>query len=416
MGETVSGLEHDTFVLLRSQFRAEARASYVAAAGTVVVALALREPWGVVLGVLIAVMAVVRTLAFGPLDRGDVERAMWWKACGTWGVAVGVVAIEPAALPIMMLNVVGPLVTGSLYLASSQLRRLTLGGVAITVVLGVLADVSGGVGFDERTPHWLLQSIIVLFLVMHVVMMIVSVGTANRMGRDTLEAVVSAGEALVESEAELRASRRRVITAGDDERIRIERDLHDGAQQRLVALTVQLQLAEQLARGGSPPDADQLAAFCGDCREAIDELRDLARGIYPPVLVERGLGDALRSAGQRSPIPVTVDVDEDVELDRNDAAAIYFICLEALQNAAKHAPGSTAAVSVRRSDADGCVVEVVDDGPGFDVDAVGPSRGLLNMADRSGALGAELTVEATPGSGTRVTVLLPVERPATLGR
>jgi signal transduction histidine kinase len=222
-----------------------------------------------------------------------------------------------------------------------------------------------------------------------------------------LSAVAETNRALLETDIELRASRRRVIAAGDGERVRIERDIHDGAQQRLVALAVQLQLASQLARNGTPVTPEQLDAMHVDSREALEELRALARGIYPSVLTERGLEDALRSAAARPTVPVTVHIDEGIDLPRNDAAAVYFICLEAMQNAAKHAPDSSARLSVRRSDDGGYVVAVVDDGPGFDTSSTLHSRGLLNMADRAGALGGELTVESEPGTGTCVTVTLP---------
>jgi signal transduction histidine kinase len=188
--------------------------------------------------------------------------------------------------------------------------------------------------------------------------------------------------------------------------VRIERNIHDGAQQRLVAIAVQLQLAQQLTQQGTPLSPDDLGALHAETRDAVDELRELARGVYPSVLTERGLVEALRSIGERSAIPVTVIADPVVELPREDAAGLYFVCLEALQNAAKHAPDASARLEVQRIE-DEVVTTITDDGAGFDPDAVSNSRGMLNMADRAGALGGALSIDSAPGEGTRVTVRLP---------
>ncbi len=407
MGTPGGALEHETFSELRAQCRAEQRASWVAAVGVAVLAIAFGEPWGFPLAALIVAMTFVRDRAFAPLDRGDVAKAMVWRAAGMWGVAIGVTAAIPDALPIMVLNLFGPLVTGALYLDTGQLRRLTLAGVAVAIVLGALGFRSEGTGIEDAVPEWIFQVVMIVYLVAHVVMMIVAVGSSNRVRLDTLAAVAASNRALVETDAELRASRRRVIAAGDDARIRIERDIHDGAQQRLVALAVQLQLAAQLGRNGTPIDPDQLDAMHAESREAIDELRELARGIYPSVLTERGLHDALRSVARRSPNAVEITYDPAVELSADDAAAVYFICLEALQNIAKHAgPDTSAQVSLRVCDGE-LIVTVVDDGPGFDPTASARSRGLLNMADRASALGGELLVDSSPGGGTRISMVLP---------
>ena len=400
-------LEHESLSELRGQFRAEQIGSWIAATGVLILAFAYSEPWGLALAAGVGVMAIVRLPSFAAIDRNDVVAAVWWDAAGTWGIAIVVAGVIPDALPIMVLNLVGPLVTGALYLDARQLRRLTVAGVVVAIVLGALGFRSEGTGIEDRIPEWLFQVILIVYLVMHVIVMIVSAGSANRVRLNTLSAVAETNRALLDADIELRASRRRVIAAGDGERVRIERDIHDGAQQRLVALAVQLQLASQLARNGTPVTPEQLDAMHVDSREALEELRALARGIYPSVLTERGLEDALRSAAARPTVPVTVHIDEGIDLPRNDAAAVYFICLEAMQNAAKHAPDSSARLSVRRSDDGGYVVAVVDDGPGFDTSSTLHSRGLLNMADRAGALGGELTVESEPGTGTCVTVRLP---------
>jgi signal transduction histidine kinase len=199
---------------------------------------------------------------------------------------------------------------------------------------------------------------------------------------------------------DLRASRSRLVAAADAERRRIERNLHDGAQQHLVAMAVSLRLARDLVREDPDASAEILEQLGGDVRDTIQQLRDLAHGIYPPLLVDLGLSEALRAAAQRSPLPVAVDVavgrfPSEVE------AAVYFCCLEALQNAAKHAPEASVEVRLWENDAT-LHFEVADDGPGFDAGATRMGHGFQNMADRLGAIGGRVTWTSAPGRGTRV--------------
>jgi signal transduction histidine kinase len=209
--------------------------------------------------------------------------------------------------------------------------------------------------------------------------------------------------------AELRASRSRLVSAADAERRRIERDIHDGAQQHLAALAVNLGLARQLLADETEDRStvvDLLAEMTGDVRETIAQVRDLAHGIYPPLLRQAGLPDALRAAAQRSAVPVTVEADGIGRRIPEVEAALYFCALEALQNVAKHAPG--AAATVRLGDtADGLVLEVLDDGPGLAPAAVGAGQGIQNMTDRLGAVGGTLRWESPPGGGTLLRAVVP---------
>jgi signal transduction histidine kinase len=213
---------------------------------------------------------------------------------------------------------------------------------------------------------------------------------------------------LEQRNAELQASRLRIVSASDQARRSIERNLHDGAQQHLVALAVKLSLARQIVDDGNtasvPGLLDELRA---DVQATIAELRELAHGIYPPLLRDRGLGEALRAAAARSPLACSVDVDLPARYPEEAEAAAYFCCLEALQNAGKHA-GATAEVTVRVG-GDGTVLwfEVADDGVGFDSARARSGHGFLNMRDRLGAIGGRLSVESTPGHGTRVSARIP---------
>ncbi|MEP6625807.1 MAG: histidine kinase [Acidimicrobiia bacterium] len=211
---------------------------------------------------------------------------------------------------------------------------------------------------------------------------------------------------------ELRRSRARIVEATDLERRRIERDLHDGAQQHLVALAVSTRLARQLA--DSDPDAtkgmlDQIAA---DLQDAVQELRNLAHGIYPPLLMDRGLPDALRAAGNRAALPTSVEIDDIGRYPQQVEAAIYFCCLEALQNAGKHA-GADATITIRLSEEQGALVfDVTDTGAGFDPSSgAAQGHGFVNMADRVGAFGGSVRIDSATTRGTSVIGRVPLPEP-----
>ena len=208
---------------------------------------------------------------------------------------------------------------------------------------------------------------------------------------------------------ELRASRTRVVAAGDAERRRIERDLHDGAQQHLVALAVTVRLARQIAETDPEQTKAMLDELGGSLQEAVQELRNLAHGIYPPVLMDRGLPAALEAAAGRAALPTDVHAEGIERFAQQTEAAVYFCCLEALQNAGKHAgEGATAIVTVRR-DPEGLVFEVADTGAGFDMaSGAAKGHGFVNMSDRIGAIGGKLRVESAPGKGTRVSGVIPL--------
>ncbi len=206
---------------------------------------------------------------------------------------------------------------------------------------------------------------------------------------------------------ELRASRRRLVAAQDEERRKLERNLHDGAQQQLVALAVQLRLAEQLAGRDAERERELLHRLQALTNDALEDLRDLARGIYPPLLADKGLPAALEAQARRSPVPVTVEADGVGRYPQSVESAVYFCCLEALNNVAKYANASTAAIRLRRDD--GLLrVEIADDGVGFEVAAAREGTGIRGMTDRLDAIGGRLDVRSDPGAGTVVSAIVPV--------
>ena len=203
---------------------------------------------------------------------------------------------------------------------------------------------------------------------------------------------------------QVQESRVRIVAAADDERRRIERDIHDGAQQRLVALALQLRSAQRQLGNRSDPEIDRLLAEAvGELQVAVEELRELARGVHPAILTEDGLGAALESLAGRTPLPVELDV-ADGRLPPQIEATAYFVACEALANVVKHAHASRAAVSARRRNGL-LVVEIEDDGVGGARAANG--SGLSGLADRVEALGGRLVVESPSGAGTRVVGEIP---------
>jgi signal transduction histidine kinase len=209
---------------------------------------------------------------------------------------------------------------------------------------------------------------------------------------------------------ELRASRKRIVAAQDAERRRLERNIHDGAQQHLVAIAVTARLAHQVLETAPARTGTLLEEISAQAEDALETLRDLARGIFPAVLSDRGLAPALRAQLTKSSADIRLEVDAAVARARFDPpveAAIYFCCLEALQNAAKHAPHAPVSVRISADDA-WLMFEVVDRGPGFDISVGRPGTGLEGMADRLAAIGGALTVESSVGRGTTIGGRVPV--------
>ena len=214
-------------------------------------------------------------------------------------------------------------------------------------------------------------------------------------------------EHLEQANEDLQASRARIVATGDAERRKIERNLHDGAQQHLVALAVNLRLAKDILAEDPDGAVEMLDALAEAVKETIQELRDLAHGIYPPLLMDSGLPEALRAAANRSPLAVSVETDGLGRYPTELEAAVYFCCMEAIQNAAKHAPGAEVVVSVTEDE--GVVhFSVIDDGPGFDVAAATAGHGYVNMSDRVGAIGGTVEWTSAPGRGARIVGTIPV--------
>jgi len=210
--------------------------------------------------------------------------------------------------------------------------------------------------------------------------------------------------ALVE---ELRESRRRLVAAQDHERRKLERNIHDGAQQQLVALAVKARLARQFVARDPTKTEEMLGQIEAETQTALDDLRDLARGIYPPLLADKGLGSALEAQARKAPFPVRVDADGVGRLPQDVEAAVYFSCLEALQNVAKYAAASEATITITRSPTL-LTFAVTDDGRGFDPTAMASGGGLEGLADRLAAIGGTFDLRTAPGAGTTISGTVPI--------
>ena len=342
---------------------------------------------------LVAASGVVMAGGLVPLRRGDSRRALRWLAVANWSIAIVAATIATFSWPLMMLTALLPCVLAASIITGRELAAYVAVSVVVSVavvLVGILQDFSG---LTDDATGWVSDSVLIVFapsLVALVALMVFQNSTS-------MQSVVE----------ELRASRARVVAATDRERRRIERDLHDGAQQRLIAIGIGLSQAKQLCAAEPTRAAAMLDSLRQELRVAHDELRDLAQGVYPPVLTEHGLGAALQSAADRSPVPVTVALGPIGRHPREVEAALYFCCVEALQNAIKHA-GATSIVLAGGRDDSTVWFSVTDDGAGFDPAAERSGSGVVNVRDRLGSIGGGVDLVTRPGAGVTVRGYVPV--------
>jgi signal transduction histidine kinase len=218
--------------------------------------------------------------------------------------------------------------------------------------------------------------------------------------------LVTTAIANAEGKSELAASRRRIVAASDETRRRIERDLHDGTQQRLVSLGLAVRTAEANLAPERQDVQDQLSRVAIGLADAVEDLQEISRGIHPAILSKGGLGPALQTLAHRSAIPVDLDITTDVRLAEPIEVAAYFVASEALANAAKHSDATRIDVSLERRDGN-LVLSVRDDGVGG-ADAARGS-GIVGLNDRVEALGGSLRVDSRPGKGTQIVAQLPLD-------
>ena len=327
------------------------------------------------------------------LERTTSDPARGWAALSLTPTEQSVIARAGVSGPARLAVWLPGLVDGR---DDRPLRAAPMVNADELLGLVVVERAAGGRSFGEVDEHVLAE-------------FARQVGLALRNVRLDSQLQASLDEVRRQTE-QLRASRARVVSAADAERRRIERDLHDGAQQQLVALCANLRLARELA-GSQPAEVTELLEQLGsDIEMALEELRELAHGIYPPLLADRGLAEALSAVAARAPVHTRLEAGALGRYPPQVEATVYFCCLEALQNAGKHA-GDAASATVRVFEKEGGLLfEVADDGPGFDPAAGGHGGGLTNMADRLGGIGGSLRIDSAPGGGTRIAGAIPIRR------
>jgi signal transduction histidine kinase len=323
--------------------------------------------------------------------RGRYQQSITLVCIGTW-ISVSVVTlISPPLLPAMVLVAMVPVAFAEPYISVQRGLVFTVITAACVLAMAVLARFTQLPDAVFQATRWVETAFIVIAVplnALHLMVIVWNNATALR---------TSEGK-LAEHAAELAASRTRLITAADEERRRLERDLHDGAQQHLVALSVLVGLARNAERDRTGP---LLAEASELVDTAIAEIRRLAHGIYPPLLISGGLPEALPALAARAAVPVQLDLGPLDRYPPSTEAAFYYCCSEALQNAAKHGgPGTTVTVTAG-ADERTLTLTISDTGSGFNPKIMG--MGLTNMTDRLSAIGGRLEIDTARGCGTRIT-------------
>lgn len=334
-----------------------------------------------------------------PLRHGHVDRAMLHLATANWGIAIIAATIATFCWPLMVWTALLPSVLAASLLSGRALAAYVATSVVVSfgvVLVGLLQDFSGFSGrVDERV-----RDTVLIVTAPGLVAMVSLVAWQNSASMQSMLRDVTRSRAELAGQAdELGRSRARVVAATDRERRRIERDLHDGAQQRLIGIGIGLSRARALCGSDPATAASLLDTLREQLRSAHDDVRDLAQGVYPPVLTEHGLEAALQSAADRSTVPVTISLGRLRRHPPSTEAAVYFCCVEALQNASKHGSASRILLA---GDADESTlwISVTDDGGGFDPAVATSGSGIIGMRDRLGSIGGRLEVSAAAGGAT----------------
>ncbi|WP_460358960.1 sensor histidine kinase [Mycobacterium sp. ZZG] len=355
-----------------------------------------RSPWMLGFVTVASVQCVVLAVALNLARHNRFEQSITLVCIGNWLAVLGVVFVSPPLLPAMALLALVPVVFAEPYIS---LRR----GLIFTVITAGCVLAASAIAlfypFPDhvvQAPQWMATAFVLVAVPLNALHLMIIVW-------NNAAALRTSESQLAERATELAASRTRLITAADEERRRLERDLHDGAQQHLVALSVLIGLARNT---DGDKRAELLADASGLVDSAIAEIRRLAHGIYPPLLVSGGLTKALPALAARAVIPVHLDLHELGRYPPTTEAALYYCCSEALQNAAKHGGPDTTATISGRVDGRWLTLQISDTGRGFRPGAAG--TGLTNMTDRLSAIGGHLAIDTAPGRGTRVSTTVDV--------
>jgi signal transduction histidine kinase len=359
-------------------------------------AFLIRSPWLLGIGAICTGQCVVLGVALHLARRGRYQQAITLDCIGNWVTVFLITFVSPNLLPAMVLAALVPDVFAQPYIRWQHglvFAVITASGVLALAAVARFQHVVHWVG--QAPPHWIETAFIVVALPMNAFHVLV-------IAWNNAAALAVSENMLAERAAEVEASRRRLVTAADEERRRLERDLHDGAQQHLVALAVLI----QLARTAGDDDGHQplLTEASGLLETAIAEIRRLAHGIYPPLLVSGGLAHALPALAAQAQGCVQLSLQGLGRYSASIETALYFCCSEALQNAAKHGGLGISVTITARADDRMLTLTISDTGRGFESATIG--TGLTNMTDRLSAIGGNLVIDTAPGRGTRITASL----------
>lgn len=377
-----------------------------------------RRPEILLLTALVAAHLCTDLWLYRRVHSWDGVRIVTAFTLGMWVVTVSATLLVPVVVPVMTITTLFPAILAVPYVTRRSLRTLVAGLTVVTTMLAIASRRMWVSTIGDAVPGWLRDGIVIAFVPVMTGAVTLLLWQTYAWLTESLTAAENANAALKRSRrqvedhaAELRDSRARVVAAAAAERRRMERDLHDGAQQSLIAAALSARRAQELCDVDPPAAAALLGRLLAQLDRAGTELRDLANGLYPAALTDLGVVAALTTAAVESPLRIQVDA---VGIGRHAASmeeTVYFCCMEAIQNAAKHGgPGTR--VLIRLSEADGSLVCVIsDDGVGFasaSDDRRDSGRGLTNMADRAAAAGGVLTIDSAPRRGTRICLTLPL--------
>lgn len=363
---------------------------------------------------VVSVAGLVMFSALGPARHLRSEAVVFRLGLANWLTALPMSLIAPFSWPLTVPAALIPAVLAASYTSGLRLWAYVSASMAVAVSAAASGELRAGDGLDPEVPIWLRQSILIGWTpVLGVVVALIAHQNSARLRAVVSETMAAnrrldaSGRELSRRAAALQQSRRRVVAATQRERRRIQRDLHDGAQQRLVVLAMRVG-----ALRDDPPTAPEairryLADVGVELRAVQVELRALAAGVYPAALTDDGPTAALREAVGGAPLPVLICDGPSIRHDPDVEAAVYFCCLEAVQNATKHAgPGARIELSIEATSS-GIRFEVTDDGVGFDPDRERAGRGVDDMCDRIADVGGWLEIASSPSAGTIVSGRVP---------
>ncbi len=359
------------------------------------------------LGVVVLGVAAVIASAVRPLERHDLGAAVRRLAGANWVIAVLAAFVATFAWPLLMITALLPMTIAAPFVSRNEVRPYVIVSFLTAMAVACLGLLQDATGLSDELEEWVRDLTLLVVGPALTAFVVWAVLQSNVRLQTALDGELRARRDLAKQADELKASRRRVVAATDRERRRIERDLHDGAQSRLIAVNLGLaRLRSTLA--AEPQEALNIVEeIRSEVQLAHVELRDLARGVYPTVLTQHGLVAAIDAAVDRSAVDVRLALEPVGRHSAEIEAAVYFCILEALKNANHHASASV--IAVRVDVADGHLrFEVADDGTGFD-ERSSTGVGMDNMADRLGSVGGSLRVSSHRSRGTAVSGTVPLE-------